>query len=324
MIEADASRPVNAGHIRLASLVGTTVEFYDFYIFATAATQLFGPLFFSPSSPSDQLLAAYGTFGIAFFARPLGGAIFGHFGDRIGRKTTLVVSLLLMGGPTAATGFLPTYATIGWLAPVMLCVLRFGQGLAIGGEWTGAALMAVENAPPGWRGRFGMFAPLGAPCGYILANGLFLVLNLNLSPEHFRSWGWRIPFIATVPLVWLGIWVRTHLSETAIFAAAMAKAKPARVPLAEVLRGHVGQVLVGAFGAVACFAIYYLATAFALGYGTSHGGFSLNAFLLAELGAHVFMVVGVLTAGWVSDRSTPVRALTFGCLRPQQSAASPT
>src|SRR5687767_1487015 len=162
-------RPVSAASTRRvlgASLVGTGIEFYDFYIYATAASLVFGPLFFPSHSPSAQLLLAYASFGLAFLARPLGASLFGHFGDRVGRKSTLVASLLLMGGSTTAIAFLPTYQDIGWAAPLLLCILRVGQGLGLGGEWGGAALLAVENAPPGWRARFGMFPPLGAPVGF--------------------------------------------------------------------------------------------------------------------------------------------------------------
>ncbi|MDO9490123.1 MAG: MFS transporter, partial [Sphingomonadaceae bacterium] len=178
-----------------ASLVGTAVEFYDFYIYATAAALVFGPLFFPSTSASAQLLAAYASFGVAFVARPIGAIAFGHFGDRIGRKSTLVASLLIMGGSTLAIGFLPTYEMVGWVAPLLLCLLRFGQGFGLGGEWGGAALLAVENAPPGWRGRYGMFPQLGAPVGFLASNGLFLILGLTLSPQEFIDWGWRIPFL---------------------------------------------------------------------------------------------------------------------------------
>src|ERR1700741_565934 len=175
--------------ILLASLVGTSVEFYDFYIYATAAALVFGPLFFPAESASAQLLAAYASLGVAFIARPLGASVFGHFGDRIGRKSTLVASLLLMGASTLLIAFLPTYAQIGWVAPLLLCILRFGQGFGLGGEWGGAALLAVENAPPHLRARYGMAPQLGAPVGFIAANGLFLLLGLWLSPDQFRDWG---------------------------------------------------------------------------------------------------------------------------------------
>src|SRR5688500_11170093 len=183
-----------------ASLIGTAVEFYDFYIYATAAALVFGPLFFPASSPTAQTLFAFMSFGIAFIARPVGASLFGHFGDRIGRKSTLVASLLLMGGSTLLIAFLPTYQSAGWVAPFLLCLLRFGQGLGLGGEWGGAALLAVENAPPGYRGRFGMFPQLGAPVGFIAANGLFLLLGALLDEAEFAAWGWRIPFLLSAIL----------------------------------------------------------------------------------------------------------------------------
>src|SRR5688572_9835190 len=188
-----------------AAMVGTAVEFYDFFIYATAAALVFGPLFFPDYSAAAQTMASFLTFGIAFVARPIGAIAFGHFGDRIGRKSTLVASLLLMGGSTLAIAFLPTYAMVGWVAPTLLCLLRFGQGFGLGGEWGGAALLAVENAPKGWEARFGMFPQLGAPVGFLASNGIFLVLGLALTPEQFLSWGWRLPFAASVVLVGVGL-----------------------------------------------------------------------------------------------------------------------
>ena len=231
--------------VLLASLIGTAVEFYDFYIYATAASLVFGPLFFPASSPSAQLLASYASFSIAFIARPLGAAVFGHFGDRIGRKSTLVASLLLMGGSTLAIAFLPTYQTAGALAPLLLCLLRFGQGFGLGGEWGGAALLAVENAPPGQRARFGMFPQLGAPVGFIASNGAFLLLGLLLTPEQFMSFGYRLPFLASAFLVAIGLWIRLRLTETPAFAKALEEAPPPRVPFAEVFRQHL-RALIGA------------------------------------------------------------------------------
>ncbi len=297
-----------------ASLAGTAVEFYDFYIYATAAALVFPHLFFPAASPSAQLMSSYATFAVAFFARPVGAAFFGHFGDRIGRKSTLVASLLTMGGSTLLIAFLPTYAMAGWIAPALLCLLRFGQGFGLGGEWGGAALLAVENAPPGWRARFGMFPQLGAPVGFICANGLFLLLGLFLSADDFRAWGWRLPFLLSAVLVILGLWVRLKLTETPAFEKALKEAPPAHVPMAEVVRRHGGALVGGTFAVVACFAIFYLATAFALGYGTSTLGYSRETFLGVQLGAIIFLAVGIVAAGWWSDVANPRRVLIAGCV----------
>ncbi len=304
--------PPSTRRILGASLTGTAVEFYDFYIYATAASLVFGPLFFPSSDASAQLLAAYASFAVAFVARPIGALVFGHFGDRIGRKSTLVASLLVMGGSTLLIGLLPTHASVGALAPILLCLLRFGQGFGLGGEWGGAALLAVENAPPGWRARYGMFPQLGAPVGFIAANGLFLLLGLGLSEGDFRAWGWRLPFLASAILVALGLWVRLKLTETPAFAAAVEP--PAAVPLAEVLRHHMRATLAGTFGVIACFALFYIATAFALGYGTTRLGYPRETFLEVQLGAILFLAAGIALSGWLSDRFSPRVVLMGGCL----------
>lgn len=305
-----------ASHRRIltASLVGTAVEFYDFYIYATAASLVFGQLFFPAASSSAQLMNAYATLAIAFFARPVGAFVFGHFGDRLGRKSTLVASLLLMGGSTVAIAFLPTYQQAGWIAPLLLCILRFGQGFGLGGEWGGAALLAVENAPPGWRARYGMFPQLGAPVGFIAANGLFLLLGLTLTPEQFQSWGWRIPFLLSIVLVGVGLWVRLKITETPAFAEAKAEAPPSQVPLAELLRRHLPATLAGTFAVVACFATFYLTTAFALGYGVTKLGYSREVFLGVQIGAIGFMALGIIWAGYWSDATSPRRVLMAGCI----------
>lgn len=297
-----------------ASLVGTSVEFYDFYIYATAASLVFGPLFFPASSPSAQLLAAYASFAVAFLARPLGAAVFGHYGDKVGRKSTLVLSLMLMGASTLAIAFLPTYQQIGWWAPLLLCLMRFGQGLGLGGEWGGAALLAVENAPPGWRARFGMFPQLGAPVGFIFANGLFLLLGATLSEAQFMSWGWRLPFLASAILVILGLWIRLKLTETAEFQEARRQPDTVRLPLVEVLRNHPVAAIAGTFATVACYAIFYITTAFALGYGTVNLSIEREHFLLLQLGAIMFMALGIILAGWWADVSSSHRVLVIGCL----------
>ncbi|WP_158809593.1 MFS transporter [Beijerinckia sp. L45] len=303
----------SARRILAASLVGTAVEFYDFYVYATAASLVFGPLFFSAASASTQLLAAYASFGIAFVARPIGALVFGHFGDRIGRKSTLVASLLLMGASTVLIGLLPTYASVGWAAPLLLCILRFGQGFGLGGEWGGAALLAVENAPPGYRARYGMAPQLGAPVGFIAANGLFLVLGMLLTPAEFLSWGWRVPFLFSAILVAVGLWVRLKITETPAFKAALAEAPPAAVPVVEVLRDYPRETICGTFAVVACFALFYLATAFALGYGTGTLHYDRRTFLALQLGAILFLAVGIVTAGIWSDRTNPRRVLMVGC-----------
>lgn len=306
--------PPSTRRVLTASLVGTAVEFYDFYIYVTAAALVFGPLFFPAESPSVQLMMSYASFSIAFLARPLGASVFGHFGDRIGRKSTLVASLMLMGGSTLAIAFLPTYQTAGWIAPLLLCILRFGQGFGLGGEWGGAALLAVENAPPGWRGRFGMFPQIGAPVGFIAANGLFLILGLTLTQEQFFAWGWRLPFLASAVLVGVGLWVRLKLTETPAFAAAMEQGPPPKVPLALLLKDHWRETLAGTLAVVCCFAIFYLATAFALGYGTTTLGIPRETFLSLLLGAILFMAIGILIAGWLSDVKTPRLVLMVGCI----------
>jgi MFS family permease len=297
-----------------ASLVGTAVEFYDFYIYATAASLVFGALFFPQASPSAQLFSSYATFAVAFVARPVGAMVFGHFGDRIGRKSTLVASLLIMGGSTTLIAFLPTYAVIGWMAPLLLCILRFGQGFGLGGEWGGAALLAVENAPAHLRARYGMAPQLGAPVGFIAANGLFLLLGLWLSPDQFRDWGWRLPFLASAVLVALGLWVRLKLTETPAFAAALAAAPPEKVPLAAVLRDHPQEVLGATFAVIACFVLFYISTAFALGYATATLGEPRESVLAVQLGAILFMAAGTVAAGWLSDLFNPRGVLIAGCL----------
>ncbi len=297
-----------------ASLVGTSVEFYDFYIYATAAALVLGKLFFPTSSPAAAQLNSYATFALAFFARPLGASVFGHFGDRIGRKSTLVASLLLMGGSTFAIAFLPTYAQIGWWAPLILCVLRFGQGFGLGGEWGGAALLTVENAPAGWTARFGMFPQLGAPVGFIAANGLFLLLGLWLDDAQFLAWGWRVPFLVSALLVGLGLWIRLKLTETPEFARALAEEPPPAVPLGEVFRRHFAKTLAGTMSVVACFAIFYISTAFALSYGTATLGIARETFLGLQLGAILFLALGIILAGWWSDIFSPRSVLIGGCI----------
>lgn len=303
-------------HARIltAALTGTAVEFYDFYIYATAAALVFGPLFFPAESAAAQTMFAFMSFGLAFFARPVGAVVFGHFGDRIGRKSTLVASLLLMGVSTLLIAFLPTYALAGWVAPLLLCVLRFGQGFGLGGEWGGASLLAVEYAPKGWEARFGSAPQFGAPVGFLAANGLFLILGLTLSDADFKAWGWRIPFLASAVLVGLGLWVRLRIAETPAFREALAHKTPPAVPISTLLSRHFGAVLAGTAGAIACFAIFYLSTAYALAQGTAKLGYTREAFLAVQLGANCFLALGILIASIRADRTSPRQVMLTGAV----------
>ena len=287
--------------VMIASLAGTTIEFYDFYIFATAAALVIGPTFFPAESDRIQILAAFMSFGLAFVARPIGALLFGHFGDRVGRKSTLVASLVLMGGATVGIGLLPSYHTIGIAAPILLCVLRFCQGLGIGGEWGGAALLATENAPAGRRGLFGMFPQLGPSLGFLLANGVFLVILLTLDDDAFMAWGWRIPFILSTLLVALGLYVRTTLVESTVFEKAQAQ-KPVRAPVAELLRNHRIPLLQGTLAMVSCYAIFYITTVFTLNYATHTLGLNRDIFLGMLCIAVLCMAVATPISAAACDR----------------------
>lgn len=272
-VEPGATKPLNSrGRVIFASLIGTTIEFYDFYIYATASVLVFPALFFPDSTAANALLQSFAVFGVAFVARPLGSILFGHFGDRIGRKGTLVASLLTMGVATFLIGILPVAKdNPGWifLAPALLVLLRFAQGLALGGEWSGAALLATENAPKGKRAVYGTFPQLGAPIGFILANLLFVVLNATLSPEAFMAWGWRVPFIASAVLVIVGLYVRLKLIESHSFQQVLDKGKVVKLPLAAVFTKHWRPLILGTFIMFATYVLFYLMTSFTLTFGTS-------------------------------------------------------
>ncbi|WP_248768861.1 MFS transporter [Pseudomonas sp. MWU12-2345] len=300
---ATPSKPLNStSRVATASFIGTAIEFYDFYVYATAAALVIGPVFFPQTDSTAQMLSAFLTFGIAFLARPLGSILFGHFGDRIGRKSTLVASLLLMGVCTTLIGVLPGYATIGAWAPILLCLLRFGQGLGLGGEWGGAALLATENAPAGKRAWFGMFPQLGPSIGFLAANGLFLILAMTLSDEQFRSWGWRIPFLLSAALVMVGLYVRLKLEETPIFANAMARQERVKMPLVELFSRYWAPVLLGSLAMVVCYALFYISAVFSLSYGVANLGYSRETFLGLLCFAVLFMAAATPLAAWASDR----------------------
>jgi metabolite-proton symporter len=261
------SAQVNSpARVLIASLVGTTIEFFDFYVYATAAVLVFPTLFFPNSDPTTALLASFATFSIAFFARPLGAVVFGHFGDRIGRKTTLVAALLTMGISTVVIGLLPSYESIGALAPLLLALCRFGQGFGLGGEWGGAVLLATENAPEGKRSWYGMFPQLGAPVGLFLSSGIFWLLLQVMSQDALLSWGWRVPFISSILLIVIGLWVRLSITETPAFQKAIDKQERVAVPVAELFRKHKRSLFLGTFVALATFVLFYIGSAYLLSY----------------------------------------------------------
>ncbi|KHK50501.1 MFS transporter [Ralstonia sp. A12] len=299
---ADAATETSRSRIVFASFIGTAIEFYDFYVYATAAALVIGPVFFPHGSATAQALSAFVTFGIAFIARPIGSFLFGHFGDRIGRKSTLVASLLVMGISTTLIGLVPGYDSIGTLAPILLCVLRFGQGIGLGGEWGGAALLATENAPAGKRAWFGMFPQLGPSVGFLASNGLFFGLAIALSDEQFRSWGWRVPFLVSAVLVALGLYVRLKIAETPAFQAAIDRQERVKVPVAELLAHHWWPTLLGALAMVVCYTLFYISTVFSLSYGVSTLHFSRPEFLGLLCLAVVFMGLATPLSALASDR----------------------
>jgi len=297
-----AVRKNSPGTVLFASLIGTTIEFFDFYIYATAAVLVFPKLFFPSGDATAATLQSLATFAIAFFARPVGSAVFGHYGDRVGRKATLVAALLTMGISTVVIGLLPTYATIGTLAPLLLALCRFGQGLGLGGEWGGAVLVATENAPPGKRAWYGMFPQLGAPIGFFLSGGIFLLLGEIMSDEQFFSYGWRIPFLASALLVLVGLYVRLKITETPEFQKVLDKHERVKVPVLEVLREHGRTLVLGTLMALATFVLFYLMTVFALSWGTTALGYSRREFLLLQLFSVVFFGLTIPVSAVVADR----------------------
>ena len=298
----------SASKVAIASLIGTAVEFYDFYIYGLAAALVLGSLFFPKGDPSLAVMASFLTFGIAFVARPIGAALFGHFGDKVGRKTTLIASLLIMGISTTLIGLLPTYQQAGIIAPILLCILRFCQGLGLGGEWGGAALLATENAPKGKRALFAMFPQIGPPIGFIAASLIFILLSKMLTAEQMMSWGWRIPFILSIVLVGVGMYVRMSIIESHAFRNMVAKQTQAKVPLASTVRQHYKQLILGSLAAMSCFTLFFLTTVFSLQYATTQHLwqtaplFNKIDYLSMLMGAIVFMAIASPISAWLSDR----------------------
>jgi len=296
-------RPLNSPRqVLFASLIGTTIEFFDFYIYATAAVLVFPRLFFPKSDPASATLASLATFAIAFLARPIGSALFGHFGDRVGRKTTLVAALMTMGVSTVAIGALPAYGTIGIAAPLLLALCRFGQGLGLGGEWGGAVLLAIENAPPGKRAWYGMFPQLGAPIGFLFSGGVFLALSALLTDEQFFAFAWRIPFLASAVLVLLGLYVRLTITETPVFREALERHDRVNVPMLVVFRDHAGTLFLGVLVSLSAFVVFYLMTVFALSWGTSALGYTRERFLVIQLFAMLFFALFIPISAVLAER----------------------
>jgi metabolite-proton symporter len=316
-----APAPANPrSRVILASLIGTTIEFYDFYVYATAAVLVFPHLFFPTGNETTALLSSFAVFGAAMVARPLGAVFFGHLGDKVGRKTTLVAALLTMGIATFLIGVLPTYAIVGWFAPLLLVLLRLAQGFALGGEWSGAALVATENAPKGKRAWYGTFPQMGAPIGFIIANGLFLIIALILPStdptrpsDAFLEWGWRIPFLFSAVMVIVGLWVRLRLVESDAFTNTVKRGKVVKLPLGEVVKSNWRQLVLGTFFMLATYVLFYLMTTFSLSYGRAPLvpnevsklpglGYSYNTFVLMLIAGVVFFGVFTLLSGPWADK----------------------
>ncbi|MFT2816989.1 MFS transporter [Leifsonia sp. A12D58] len=313
--------PLNPkSRVILASLIGTTIEFYDFYVYATAAVLVFPHLFFPTGDATTALLASFAVFGAAMVARPLGAVFFGHLGDKVGRKTTLVAALLTMGIATFLIGLLPTYAMVGWFAPLLLVILRLAQGFALGGEWSGAALVATENAPKGKRAWYGTFPQMGAPIGFIIANGLFLIIAAVLPSDDptrpsdaFLEWGWRIPFLFSAIMVVVGLWVRLRLVESEAFSKTVKSGKVVKLPLGTVLRTNWRELILGTLFMLATYVLFYLMTTFSLSYGrapespadsaTLPGlGYSYNSFVLMLIFGVIFFGIFTMISGPLADK----------------------
>jgi MFS family permease len=301
--------PASTRRVLFASLIGTTIEFFDFYIYATAAVLVFPTLFFPQGDPTTAVLQSFATFSIAFFARPIGAAIFGHFGDRVGRKATLVAALMTMGVSTIAIGMLPTYHAVGVVAPLLLALCRFGQGFGLGGEWGGAVLLATENAPPGRKAWFGMFPQLGAPIGFMLSTGSFLILTGVMSEETFLSWGWRIPFLASSILVFVGLWVRLRITETPEFSRVIERAERVKAPIVTLFARYKGALILGTLGATTTFVLFYLMTVFALNWTTTTMGHTRQEILPIQMIGVLFFGAFIPISALAADKWGQLKVL---------------
>ena len=300
--ENEGRETTSMGKVAFASFIGTAIEFYDFYIYGTAAALVLGGAFFPEFSETAGTLASFATFAVAFFARPVGGAVFGHYGDRIGRKAMLIFSLLLMGVSTFLIGLLPGYAAIGIWAPVLLVALRFLQGFGLGGEWGGAVLLATEHATTGRRGFYSSFPQMGPAVGFLLSSGFFLILTSSLSEDQFASWGWRLPFLASIVLVAIGLYVRMTIAETPVFREAMETQTKARVPFFDMVRTYPRVLLLSSGGMALAYVLFYTITTFSLSYGTTQLGLRSTTLLYCTMISVALMGVAVPVFATLSDR----------------------
>ena len=305
-------RARDAGRVAFAGAIGTTIEWYDFFIYGTAAAVVFAPQFFPLVSPLAGRLLSFATFAIGFIARPLGGIVMGHYGDRLGRKSALVWCLMLMGIATFAIGLLPNYQSIGVLAPLLLVVFRFIQGFALGGEWGGAVLMSVEHAPQGRRGFFGSFVAMGLPAGIILSNLVFLISSSVVPPELFAKWAWRIPFLASSILVAVGMWVRLGLVESPVFAELLHRQGPRRMPVVDLFRSNARLVLLAAGSYLSISALGYIVIVYFVSYATRELQFSLRTTLLVLITASIVFALSIPIFASASDRAGRRRLMHWG------------
>jgi metabolite-proton symporter len=295
-------------------MVGTSVEWYDFFVFGTAAAQVFGRLFFPTFSELAGTLAAFATFAVGFVARPVGGLVFGHIGDRIGRKTTLVLTLTMMGVATFLMGLMPTYAAIGVWAPILMVTLRFVQGLAVGGEWGGAVLMATEHSGGERRGFFGSFAQIGSAVGGLMSNGIFLAMHQLLSEDDFVAWGWRVPFLISIVLVFVGLFIRLRIMESPIFAQIKESRRLVKVPAIELLRFDTRNVLLAAGLYLGHGVLFYAMTVYTLNYTNNVYGLGQNTYLVGLTLAGAIQCLTIPMYGALSDKLGRRPVIIFGTL----------
>ncbi len=302
--------------VALTAAAGAAIEWYDFFIYGTAAALVFPTLFFPADLPPlVAQIAAFSTFAVGFVARPVGGVLFGHFGDLFGRRRALALALVLMGLSTAIIGLLPSYAQAGTLAPILLVILRFAQGLAVGGQWGGAALLAIESAPPGRRGLYGSFVQIGVPLGVVLANSAFLVIAMVMPPEDFQAWGWRVPFLLSLALVAIGLYVQFRLEESVEFEAAEAVPQARRrSPIIAVVLGHPRQILLAGGAFIANNTCFYVTITYAVAYGTTTLGISKNVMLSSVMIASLAMIPVLILCGLLSDHVGRLRPFMLGAV----------